>query len=120
MSNKRKRQKLEEQRLRKLAKAGRLANGIVIPEGAIAADLSAQAPNNSYDPPLYYRDYSFTCVDCGSAEVWTAGQQKWYYEVAKGSIYGRAIRCRDCRKKRRDSGNSAPEMNPESGPSAER
>jgi hypothetical protein len=32
----------------------------------------------------YYRDESFTCRDCGVVEVWTATQQKWWYEVAKG------------------------------------
>ena len=109
MSNKRKRSKLqadrddvrarrEEQRLKSLADAGRLANGVELPEGAIAADLSEQAPNNSYSPPLYYVDQPFTCVDCGRDEVWTAQQQKWYYEVAKGTIYGTAVRCRTCRE----------------------
>ncbi len=64
----------------------------------IMADLSKQAPNNSYSPPTEYRDTEFTCVDCGKEEVWTAQQQQWWYEVAKGPINGRAIRCRDCRR----------------------
>jgi hypothetical protein len=101
MSNKRKRAKLEADRQKKLSEAGPLVNGIAIPEGVIAADLTKQAPNNSYSPPLYYVDRSFTCVDCGSEEVWTAEQQQWYYEVAKGPIQAQAIRCRDCRKVRR-------------------
>jgi Probable zinc-ribbon domain len=66
-----------------------------------AADLARQAPNNSYSPPLYYVDRSFTCISCGSQEVWTAEQQQWYYEVAKGPIYAGAIRCRECRKAHR-------------------
>ncbi|MFI4875628.1 MAG: zinc-ribbon domain containing protein [Blastopirellula sp. JB062] len=41
------------------------------------------------------------CVDCGTEEVWTAMQQKWWYEVMKGAIHSRAIRCRACRRKRR-------------------
>ena len=66
----------------------------------MAADQSQQVPNNSYDPPQkYYTDIEFTCRDCGSKEVWSAQQQKWYYEVAKGSLYGTAIRCRECRDK---------------------
>jgi hypothetical protein len=52
MSNKRKRRQLEEARLKKLTKQGRLANGTIIPEGAIAADFAQQAPNGSYNPPL--------------------------------------------------------------------
>lgn len=68
--------------------------------GAIPADLTQQAPSNSYSgPKLYYVDEPFTCVACGRAEVWTAVQQKWYFEVAKGSIYGRAIHCRACRQR---------------------
>ena len=76
----------------KLRKAG-------IPSDAVPADLSQQAPNNSYGPPCYYRDYDFTCVDCGSFQVWR--QQKWWYEVAKGSIYSVAMRCCACRAGRR-------------------
>ena len=102
MTKKRKHAKAEAERHARHAREGRLANGIVIPEGAIAADLTQQAPNNSYSPPLYYVDYPFTCVDCGSQEVWTAEQQKWYYEVAKGPIYPFAIRCRKCRQAERD------------------
>lgn len=52
--------------------------------------------------PRYYEDRGFTCRDCGSAQVWTAAQQQWWYEVAKGSIDSVAIRCRDCRHAERE------------------
>lgn len=42
----------------------------------------------------YYVKHPFTCIDCGKAEVWTATQQKWWYEVAKGSAWTTAQRCR--------------------------
>src|SRR3954468_19954876 len=68
----------------------------------IQADLTRQAPNNSYGGgPLYYEDLGFTCHECGRQEIWTARQQQWWYEVAKGPIYSRAVRCRACRRKRR-------------------
>lgn len=70
-----------------------------IPRGSIPADLSKQAPNNSYGPPLFYEDVEFTCRDCGAEEVWTAEQQQRYFEVVQGSIYGRAVRCGPCRLK---------------------
>ena len=76
--------------------------------GRIPADLTQQAPNNSYGPPLFYEDYEFTCVDCGRQEVWTAEQQKWWYEVAKGPIYARAVRCRACRAARRAAQRGTP------------
>lgn len=64
------------------------------------ADRSQQVPNNSYSPPPeYYVDVQYVCVDCGRAEVWKAEQQKWYYEVAKRSLYAIANRCLDCRGK---------------------
>ncbi len=110
VSNKLKRTELTERRaaqrkaeesalLESLRRQGRVVGGIVIPQGAVRANAEQQAPNNSYSPPLYYVDKPFRCVDCGKEEVWTANQQKWYYEVAKGSIYGQAIRCRSCRKR---------------------
>lgn len=72
------------------------------PAGRIQADLTKQAPHNSYGGvPLYYEDTPFTCVDCGKEDIWTAKQQQWWYEVAKGPIYSRAVRCRDCRAKRK-------------------
>ena len=65
------------------------------------------APNNSYGAPDfvyrgYYVDRPFRCVDCGKEEVWTGAQQKWWYEVAKGFVYTTAVRCRPCRRKKRD------------------
>jgi hypothetical protein len=104
-SNKRKRAELkvkrEIRRKKKLAREGRLVRGREIPVGSIAADISQQAPNNSISARLYYVDKPFRCADCGAEEVWTASQQKWYYEVAKGPIYGEAKRCRACRARRR-------------------
>ena len=81
-----------------------------IPRDAIPADLSQQAPNGSYSPPFYYRDYEFACVDCGIPQVWTAEQQKWWYEVAKGSIYSGASRCRDCRAALRAAHRGTPRL----------
>ena len=65
------------------------------------------APNNSYGAPDfvyrgYYVDRPFRCVDCGKEEVWTGTQQKWWYEVAKGFVYTTAVRCRLCRRKKRE------------------
>ncbi|WP_444938452.1 zinc-ribbon domain containing protein [Microbulbifer sp. JMSA002] len=51
------------------------------------------------DIPLYYLDREFQCKDCGSEEVWTAKQQKWWYEIAKGDFETSTVRCRPCRKK---------------------
>jgi len=110
-SNKQKRAALRKKREAKVRKEARLRRtervDVAVIKGAIAADLSQQVPNNSYAAkPLSYVDQPFACKDCGKEEVWTAAQQKWYYEVAKGSLYGRAVRCRACRKRRRPNNPS--------------
>ncbi len=77
-----------------------------LPDGAIEANHAELAHNNTYGQlPEFYVDTPFICVDCGSREVWTAKQQKWWYEIAKGNINSKAIRCRPCRKKLREVKN---------------
>ncbi|QIL82503.1 hypothetical protein G7047_23125 [Diaphorobacter sp. HDW4A] len=49
-------------------------------------------------PHRRYVDKAFTCIDCGVQQVWTAKQQLWWYEIAKGNPYTAAVRCRPCRK----------------------
>jgi Probable zinc-ribbon domain len=89
----------EKQRLQQLANARRQKCEQELPAGDVAANLALQVPNNSYAAkPLYYVDKPFICRDCGRAEVWSARQQKWFYEVAKGSLYATAVRCAKCRR----------------------
>jgi hypothetical protein len=62
------------------------------------------APDNSYGTPDfvergYYIDMPFNCKSCSVAQVWTDTQQKWWYEVAKGSVWAVAVLCRPCRRK---------------------
>jgi len=84
-----------------------------LPDDAVLADPTQQVPNNSYSPPPeYYVDQEFVCVDCGRKEIWTATQQKWYYEVAKGSLYAGAVRCRACRRKHRETHSGVGDPNP--------
>jgi len=73
-----------------------------VPLGVLPADQASLLHDSTYGPrPRFYVDQPFACVDCGKAEVWTAADQKWWYEVAQGKIASRANRCRDCRRKRR-------------------
>jgi Probable zinc-ribbon domain len=72
-------------------------------QGGAIVDPTALAPNNSYDVPdfvtrRYYLDKPFICEGCGRQEVWTAVQQKWWYEEAKGSVFATAKFCRPCRR----------------------
>lgn len=73
-----------------------------MPAGAIAADMTKHADQNSYSPRFWYQDYDFVCKDCGSQETMTAAAQQWWYEEAQGIIYSQSVLCRACRHVRRD------------------
>ncbi len=86
-------------RARAMAGIDTCDNTIQPPAGAISADHSQLKHNNTYGPlPYFYADKLVTCRDCGKEEVWTAENQKWWYEVAKGNINSLAVRCRSCRE----------------------
>jgi hypothetical protein len=111
-SNKQRRAEIKQKRL---ARAMRLQSDLRAPDvrwadagvsgraGVEPADRECLARhNNTYGPlPEYYLDTSFTCRDCGEEQVWTAKQQKWWYETALGPIGSRAVRCLSCRRARR-------------------
>ena len=75
--------------------------------GNVPVNAEQLAPHFSYDQPEfirrgYYLDQPFQCRDCGTSEIWTGSQQKWWYEIAKGSVLTDARRCRPCRRKERE------------------
>jgi len=70
------------------------------------------APYKSYGVPKFverrfYVAVPFRCAGCGVAEIWTATQQKWWYEVAKGYVYSTAKLCRPCRRKEQERRDGA-------------
>lgn len=109
-SNKQRRAEIKAHRL---ARAARLEAELRAPDrrggallrapGMEPADLEVLGRhNNTYGTlPTHYLDRAFTCRDCGAEEVWTAKQQKWWYEVVHASIESRAVRCLACRRARR-------------------
>ena len=105
-SNKQKRLEIKAKRLRKAKKLRELdttKNVKTLPQSAIAANHDELKHNNTYSSfPKYYVDVPYICRDCGSEEIWTAKQQKYWFEVIKGNINSYAVRCYKCRKKIRD------------------
>ena len=72
----------------------------------VLVDNTKLAPDGSYSEPEFqregfYRDFPFTCQHCGKKELWTAAQQKWWYEVAQGNRWTTARLCRPCRQRER-------------------
>lgn len=102
-SGKQRRREIKQSRLRRAEKMKAINRSTLPPnrvEGMVMANPSALGHNNTYGLlPLFYLDLPFICRDCGSHEIWTAKQQKWWYEIAKGHIDSTAVRCRPCRKK---------------------
>ena len=87
------------------AKLDALARGV-------AVDPTALTPHNSYGPTDfvergYYVDKPFVCQACGTSETWTAAQQKWWYEVAKGHVFSTATQCRACRQREKEKKEEA-------------
>lgn len=80
--------------------------------GQVLVNQSLLRPTNSYGIPdfverEFYVDRPFVCKDCGKAETWTATQQKWWYETAKGDVWTVAVRCRSCRRRQRERKSEA-------------
>ncbi len=95
-SNKQRRAEIKAARNKRAAKLDN--HQLPAPRHAVLADhaqLGHVCPCNTL--PLYYMDRPFVCRDCGSNELWTAQQQKWWYEVVKGRLDSTAVRCRPCR-----------------------
>ena len=122
-SNKQRRAEIKARRLqRAAASAARLrAPDVRLPQPDCAFALGCepadqfvlQQYNNTYGVlPRCYVARPFTCRDCGAEELWTAKQQKWWYEVVHGHIDSRAVRCLACRRARRERlRNAAPGAN---------
>jgi hypothetical protein len=63
-------------------------------QSGVKADISKQ----SYCPvpvEVYYNE-SFTCLDCGEETVFTALEQKHWYEDLEFNLSSQRIRCKKC------------------------
>ncbi len=99
-----------EVRVQPLVTAGLVKCAAEVPCGAILVNRE-KVTSRSVVPaiPLWYEDVFFACKDCGNQERWTARQQQWWYEVARGEIETTAIRCKSCRQKKRAADAAATE-----------
>ena len=107
-SNKQRRQEIKAHRLRRNAQKACALNARPVdrPIGTVAVTPASLRATTSYGLPDfvqrgYYQDRPFHCKDCRKAELWTAAQQRWWYEVAQGDVWTTAVRCRACRQRER-------------------
>ena len=105
-SGKQRRAEIRKKRAARQAKTAGKRTPTPLPTGTAPVNEALLAPSNSYGAPQfvyrgYYLDLPFVCHGCGKEEVWTATQQKWWYEAAKGFVYSTAKLCRTCRREAR-------------------
>ena len=103
-SNKQKRAELRARREARLLltaqKAGLHARklGVPVDPDQLAPDDTHCNSRPDFAVRGYYVDQPFECRGCGEPQNWTAAQQKWWYEVAKGNVWTKARFCRPCRR----------------------
>lgn len=73
-----------------------------MPAGAVAGDIRKQHfCHLCYVPRYFYVDAPTTCVQCGEPFVFSAKEQKYWYETLGFYFASVAIRCPRCRRQRR-------------------
>jgi Probable zinc-ribbon domain len=107
-SNKQRRAEIMARREKRKARSIKPPARVCFGREALAVDQGMFPPPDSYRAPFfavrgYYLPHPFTCRDCGKTEVWTAAQQKWWYEKALGGWRTAAVRCRPCRALAREA-----------------
>ncbi|MEJ5031588.1 zinc-ribbon domain containing protein [Comamonas sp. MYb69] len=102
-SNKQRKTEIKQRRWARMEQQRKAALLPAMPHAALAADtqLLALIHGQSVCHVSYYMDISYRCCDCGAACVWTAQDQKWWYEQVQGNLYASASRCKDCRTRHR-------------------
>ena len=105
-SNKQRRSEIKAARLKRAKRENHKfdTTKYPVPEFAVLADQAKHVTVGTIDLiglPVYYLDKPFNCEVCGVSEVWTAKQQKWWYEVAQGAVETTAVKCRACRMQTR-------------------
>ncbi len=109
-SNKQRHAEIKENRLRRARKkidVPRFRNLTFSTGDCALVDFNALTANNSYGTSQFvkrgfYLPLPFICRDCGVEEIWAAKQQKLWYEKWQGPQHSMAVRCRACRKIKRE------------------
>lgn len=86
----------KRRRVKNLIELGYIERASEIPDGAIPA--MTKIPANSYYslPMPFYAEEEYRCRDCGKKVVWPALEKFRYYELEKGNMYARRVRCDSC------------------------
>jgi tetratricopeptide (TPR) repeat protein len=69
----------------------------VIPHGAVMGDPNRQVLYGSF-PKYYFEDIEKTCIQCGNDFIFSAKEQKHWYEDLQFIIYAECLKCMACRR----------------------
>ena len=74
-----------------------------LPIGAVPGNVALQefCPL-CHVPHYFYVNEQRRCVQCGEEFIFSAKEQKFWYETLKFNFHSQATRCLDCRKKKRN------------------
>lgn len=76
-----------------------LASGTIFPETVLVADPEKQ--NYSICPRRYYVDVSRTCRRCRRPFIFSAREQRYWFETLRFWIDADCVHCSDCRRESR-------------------
>ena len=71
-----------------------------LPPGAVKGDVSLQ-DFSGYIPHYFYIDKTYRCIDCEIEFVFSAQEQKYWYETVKFNVSIQPMRCLNCRRTKR-------------------
>ncbi len=71
-----------------------------LPAGAVRGNIERQV-YCCMTPRYFYVDLERPCIQCGGDFVFRAREQKYWYETLRFNLHSTAIRCVECRKRRR-------------------
>ena len=72
-----------------------------LPHGAVAGDVSRQVFCLCHSPRYFYVDESRFCIQCREQFLFSAAEQKYWYEVRKFNFHSVPVRCPRCRRLKR-------------------
>jgi hypothetical protein len=69
----------------------------LIPYGAVRGNPRKQTMFSAF-PKYFYEDESKECIQCGNEFIFSAKEQKYWYEDLGFCLYAKCQRCKDCRR----------------------
>lgn len=77
-------------------------HGVIERDYATAIPANTELQDFTVFPRAWYVDARFHCADCGAEFLWSAQEQKLWFEVYHFYVDSQPTRCRECHAKHRN------------------